>query len=338
MKVLFLTEGSSSIGFGHITRCLSLYQAFQKLGAESHMVVKGDESTRSVLKGFSYELFDWQEGWKGFKERLGEFNAVVVDSYLASKSIYEDISECPTTALYIDDYKRLDYPKGIVLNGSIYAEELSYPQREGIFYLLGTKYIPLRQAFWRLEGRRVRKSLKKVLITFGGDDSKNMTPEVIRFLRRHLPEIELHVVIGGGFKNREDIYRLSDGKVRLHERLSAEQMKTLMLEADLAISAGGQTTYELARTGTPAILVAVAENQLLNCEGWHKVGFAKYAGWWEDKELFERLGRYLQEFINYQERLRASRIGKSLVDGKGALRVVKFVLMAFRKGLSYPSL
>ena len=31
LKIVFLTEGSSTIGFGHIFRCLSLYDAFQKL-------------------------------------------------------------------------------------------------------------------------------------------------------------------------------------------------------------------------------------------------------------------------------------------------------------------
>ncbi len=301
------------------------------------MVVKGDKSARTVLEGLSYEILDWQKGWKAFRESLKDFELVVVDSYLAPKELYEDIANLKPT-LFIDDYNRLEYPKGVVLNGSVYAPELAYPRKKELIYLLGGKYIPLRRAFWSCPTLRIRKRLRRLLITFGGDDARNMTPKVISFLRKNFPSLEIFVVVGGGFKNREEILTLRDQKVKVFERLSAEDMKALMLSVEVCISAGGQTSYELARLGVPAILVAVAENQLLNCEGWHKVGFARYAGWWEDKELFERLGKYLQEFINYQERLRASRIGKSLVDGKGALRVVKFVLMAFRKGLSYPSL
>lgn len=30
MKVFILTEGGKDIGFGHITRCLSLYHAFEE--------------------------------------------------------------------------------------------------------------------------------------------------------------------------------------------------------------------------------------------------------------------------------------------------------------------
>ena len=32
MKVFIITEGGKNIGFGHITRCLSLYQAFEEKG------------------------------------------------------------------------------------------------------------------------------------------------------------------------------------------------------------------------------------------------------------------------------------------------------------------
>ncbi len=35
MKVFIITEGGKNIGFGHINRCLSLYQAFEeKIGLE----------------------------------------------------------------------------------------------------------------------------------------------------------------------------------------------------------------------------------------------------------------------------------------------------------------
>ena len=31
-KVIILTEGGKKVGFGHITRCISLYQAFEEKG------------------------------------------------------------------------------------------------------------------------------------------------------------------------------------------------------------------------------------------------------------------------------------------------------------------
>ncbi len=323
MKALLLTEGSSSIGHGHITRCLSLYQAFETLGHEPFLLVAGDSSVESLLKDKNHRVFDWHKNWKTLIEKIEDYNVVVVDSYLASEEFYQEISKRVKRKLYIDDYKRIEYPSGAVLNANIYAHELAYPQKNGLKYLLGPRYIPLRSAFWKVKRRNIRKKAKRILITFGGDDSKNMTPKVLKSLREHFKDLEFLVVVGKGFRNIEEISALADKQVRVFEGLNAEGMRELMLLADIAISAGGQTTYELARIGTPAVLVAVAENQLLNCKGWHNIGFALYAGWWEDKDILEKVILYTESLMDYEVRKKMAKVGKKTVDGKGALRVVK---------------
>ncbi len=323
MKALLLTEGSSSIGHGHITRCLSLYQAFEILRYEPFMLVAGDSSVESLLKDKNYAVFDWHRKWKEVLKRIRDYSVVVVDSYIASEEVYEEISKSVKHKLYIDDYRRIDYPAGTVLNGSVYANELKYPQKEGVQYLLGTKYTPLRSAFWSATRKRTRKRPRKILITFGGDDSRNMTPRVLSLLKERFKEFEFLVVVGKGFRNTEDIRALADRQVKVFEGLSAEGMRELMLLADIAISAGGQTTYELARVGTPSVLVAVAENQLLNCQGWHNSGFAFYAGWWEDENIFQKITTHTENLMDFNLREKMSKTGRRMVDGKGAIRVVK---------------
>ncbi|MCX8077571.1 MAG: hypothetical protein N3D76_02830, partial [Geminocystis sp.] len=299
-RVLFLTEGYRQIGFGHITRCTSIYQAVGILGGEALMLVRGDYNTRCILKGIKYELCDWHNRWGEVKNRLKDFDTVVIDSYLADWEIYQEASDNVKVCLYIDDFKRLEYPKGIILNGGIHGEMLDYPKEEGRIYLLGPKFIPLREAFWGVGLKRINKELKRALITFGGADSRNMTLEVLRLLRKEHPELELFVVVGKGFKNKEEVYKLKDEKIRVFESLSGEEMRDLMTMVDLAVSAGGQTTYELARVGVPSVLVAVADNQLLNCKGWEKAGFAFYAGWWEDKELWKKLSEGVEKLKDYE--------------------------------------
>ena len=43
-----------------------------------------------------------------------------------------------------------------------------------------------------------------------------------------------------------------------------EDMRAIMATADLAVTAGGQTTYELAASGVPAVALCIAENQRPN--------------------------------------------------------------------------
>jgi spore coat polysaccharide biosynthesis predicted glycosyltransferase SpsG len=329
VKILILTEGSSHIGHGHITRCLSLYEAFSVYGQKPFMLVAGDGSVEGVLRGVNHRIFDWHGRWKEVRDILKDYHLVVVDSYIAGREIYEDISGSARLGLFIDDYKRLDYPPGVVLNGGVYAEELCYPERTGVRYLLGPKYIPLRSAFWKIGKKAIRKRLRRVLITFGGDDTRNMTPRVVNLLLETRKDLELFVVVGKGFGNKDGIYRFRHEGVKIFEGLSAEGMRDIMLSVDVAISAGGQTTYELARTGTPTILVAVAENQLLNCKGWEKQGSALYAGWWEEKVLMENLLSALNRLADWNLRKEMSRRGRRLVDGRGALRVARELLRTY---------
>ncbi|MFN3711887.1 MAG: PseG/SpsG family protein [Alishewanella aestuarii] len=333
MKALFLTEGSSQVGFGHVTRCLSLYQALELFGGDPFFMIKGDNSIGEVLKGAKYQIFDWISGWRTIRGILKNFDLVVLDSYLAGMEIYEDISNLLKTKLYIDDYLRLEYPAGIVLNGSIYAKELPYPKRQGLIYLLGIEYIPLRRAFWSVKPKYYREKLKKILITFGGDDLRNMTPKIIKALQRAYPHLELLVVVGGGFKGVKEIEGLKNSNLRLFYKVDAEGMKSLMLDADVAISAGGQTTYELARVGVPSILVAVAENQLLNCVSFEKRGIALYAGWWQDENLVEKIIQFLELLRDKEVRERMGKLGRKNLDGKGSIRVADFL----KKNTSPPS-
>ena len=108
------------------------------------------------------------------RDKLSNFltmsDIVVVDSYHADASFYKTLSQRVPLLVCIDDNKRLSYPKGIVVNGSIFADKLDYPLVEGVDYLLGSEYIPLRREFWINPDKVIEKSIRSIMITFGGDD------------------------------------------------------------------------------------------------------------------------------------------------------------------------
>lgn len=343
MRVIFLTEGSSQLGLGHVTRCISLYQAFEEVGLGAVIFVQGDSLAEAALSNVRYRMINWQREWEEIKHEIKKFDIVVVDSYLADLKIYMDISNSYRACLYIDDFKRLGYPKGIVLNGSICAEDISYPKSKNITYLLGSKFIPLRKAFWTVNNKNIVKKAKHLLITFGGSGKWDVISQIVQATREVFPDFELSVITSRNHESTDR--RFSNERIKIFGMLSAEEVRELMLSADIAISAGGQTTYELARVGVPSVLVAVADNQLLNCKGWEKVGFALYAGWWEDKNLWQKITESIEKLKDYELRLKMSRTGRKIVDGKGALRVAKKLIKAVQKAqkgfsplsLPYPS-
>ncbi len=323
MEVYILTEGGSSIGFGHVTRCISIYQALEEKGVKPILIVNGDDSLTDILRNFNFEIFDWLTNRDRIFKKVGNSDIVLIDSYLADQKFYKDISTIIKLPVFYDDYRRIDYTKGIVINGNIYANELNYAKTKNISYLLGPKYLPLRKEFWYIPEKKVRTKVENILITFGGSDLRNMTPRILKFFVHRYPDLNKIVIVGNGFKNTNEIRSVVDKRTELIYNPNAMTMRDMMLEADIAISAGGQTLYELARVGVPTIAIAVAENQLLNVHAFKNAGFIEYAGWWEDESLFNNLVNCFHSILDVSVRKDKVSLGRKIVDGLGSLRIAE---------------
>jgi len=311
MKVYLLAEGGKKIGFGHVTRCIAIYQALEEIGLRPEFLINGDDSLRFALQGKRHRTFNWlNEKEKTFSLLAGS-DIAIIDSYLAGPAFYRKMSKVVKAPVYIDDNRRLEYPRGLVINGLVYADALKYPRNRRNNYLLGPRYIPLRKEFWRVKSPVLRRSLKKVVISFGGMDRFSL----IRDLERDLKDkFDFQVTVINTTK----------------KRVSASKMQQLMLSNDLFISGGGQTTYELARCGIPAIGICFTRNQLRNVQTWGRKGSLKYVGWYYNPRILKIIEDTLRQ-LDYRRCLKMSVAGRKLVDGQGARRVVREILAYSRK-------
>lgn len=323
MKVFIITEGGSGIGFGHVARCDSLYQAFKEKEILPEFIINGDESVKSLLNHNNYKLFNWLEKNQELFNVIKGSDVVIIDSYLADFELYKKISELVKLTVYIDDNNRIDYPKGIVVNGCIYALGLDYNSNPEVTYLLGSQYALLRKEFWDILEKEIKKDIENIMITFGGDDIRNMTQRILRFLNEEYPKLIKKVVIGKGFQNIKEIENLKDKKTDLIYYPDAGGMKTIMLGSDIAISSGGQTLHELARAGVPAIGICVFDNQIFNLEEWRRVGFIEYIGWYNNERLLSKLKDAIDKLGPYKDRAKLSNAGKVMMKGNGARNVVR---------------
>ncbi|MBA7512704.1 hypothetical protein ES705_04712 [subsurface metagenome] len=277
MKVIIITESGKNIGYGHVNRCYAIAQAFNGKGITPDFITNiDDKKIFTLVKYIRHDI-------------------AIIDSYLKNLSFYRTLAGLVKLIVYLDDNNRLRYPKGIVINGNIYAKNIDYPENIQITYLLGTKYTPLRKVFWEMPKKEINKTIKNVLVTFGGSDSKGMTSEITDFLKINYPILKIIAITG--------------------KSITDEEMKSVMLKSDIAISGGGQTLNELARVGVPTIVMYITKNQLQNIEMWKKVGFVE-----EFKDdVIERLkGQIIRKEM--------SAIGRNMIDGQGAKKIVNEVL------------
>jgi len=326
VKALILSEGGRDIGFGHIARCTSLYQLFGEKGITPEFIVNGDESVANLLKGKNYQIIDWLKNREEIFCAIRDADIAIVDSYLADYSFYKKVSKLVKIPVYIGSNKRLRYPRGMVVKESLYAEELKYPARKCIVYLLGPKYAMLRREFFEVPEKKIKKIIKSIMITFGSNDFHSLTPMVMKLLNESYPELIKNVVIGNAFHNIKDIEAFKNRQTNLIYSPDAEGMKKAMLVSDICISAGGQTLYELARVGVPTIGICFAEEQKRNLESWQKNGFIEYAGCHNDKNLLNNVIHSLERLMPYKERAKRNSVGRGCVDGKGVHRIVEKII------------
>ncbi|MBU1912293.1 MAG: UDP-4-amino-4,6-dideoxy-N-acetyl-beta-L-altrosamine N-acetyltransferase, partial [Candidatus Omnitrophica bacterium] len=304
MKISVLTEGGRHIGFGHVTRCIALSKAFEEKKAIINFIINSDNSVRIFFKNRAFKKLDWARHYKTTLRLVKGTDFIIIDSYLAARDFYNKIYRDAnnSTLIIIDDYNRIPYPGGIVINPSVYGDRIRYPDNKDIAYLLGEKYIILRKEFWHAKPAIIHKHVKNILVTFGGMRVSDINKKVVSYLKD---------------KFKHNIYTACRSK----NPISSKDMLKLMVKSDICVSAGGQTTYELARLSVPTIGICFSDNQERNLKAWDEIGFVKYIGWRSDPRLLEKLGKAIMILEDSKTRKDASQNARHKVDGMGVFRI-----------------
>ncbi len=306
MKVIIITEIGKNIGYGHFVRCSALKNAFFNAGFKTQLLIQADDSQKDLASEESFEAFAWWVDNENLIKCIMPEDIVVIDSYFAPVNLYEDIAKKARLCVYLDDTNRIDYPSGVIVNGALYAQRIYNEKKLDTVYLLGGNYAMLRRAFTQSIEKKIGSDIKKIIITLGGSSSGDLTLALKSYLNERI-RLQIDCI---GINSK---------------RMSSDEIRQAMIGADVCICAGGQTTFELARCGTPAIGICLADNQLRNLQSWKEVGFLEFVGWNDEKDLFGKILKVLKN-LSYDKRKKMSQIGQNYIDGQGSHRVVREVV------------
>ena len=87
-----------------------------------------------------------------------------------------------------------------------------------------------------------------------------ITGRVVDLLLPRLGDIMLDVVVGGGAPSLPRLQAMRDPRLLLH--IDTQDMPRLTLEADLAVGAGGSTSWERCIMALPTLTLILADNQI----------------------------------------------------------------------------
>jgi len=327
-RVVFRADAGPDIGLGHARRCLTLAGALRELGVESLFVFAGAARVREWLQASDFEVLPVEPArdLAGTLAhcRVRQVPVIVVDTPVREAGYLTGLTGAGLRVVVIDDLADHELPVDLVVNPSAGAGRLRYRGAARTRFLLGASYALLRPAF-QAGARGIPERARRVLVTVGGGDPDDLTSRLVGWAAQALGAVEQDIVVGP-FTTRSRALRVAvdaaGGRVAIHE--DPKDVASLMLSADVALCGGGQTTYELAATGTPAVAIRLADNQTLNLTALAEAGTLVWVGDAGDADLGARIGRALADLAaDAERRARMSRQGQTLVDGRGAGRVAR---------------
>lgn len=342
--LIIRADSGPRIGTGHVMRCLALAQRWQACGGRCTFLSRCEsEALRSWIEsaGFNFVPLSGSHPDSSDLRKtlllLGQLSSLnpnaplwlILDGYYFDPAYQQAIRTAGHRLLVIDDNAHLKhYCADVLLNQNIHAERLDYCCDPDTLLLLGTRYVLLRNEFLTRQKSQtdVPEVARKILITLGGSDPDNVTLKIVHsLLRIEQPDLQFRVVVGPASPHFESLQKSVDpANCNLRILTSVKDMPGLMAWADVTLSAGGSTCWELAFMGVPVLAVVLAENQREIVKYLSELGVVADLDC-ISQEPEQTLSRLLSLIHNQGQRSRMSRLGRALVDGRGSERVVDFL-------------
>ena len=339
--VYIRVDANEYIASGHLMRTLSIAETVREEGGNCCFITS-DHNCDAQILGRGFETICLNSKWDEMDDEIGALvelikarrvECLLVDSYYVTPNYLEEISKW-TKVVYMDDLKAFQYNCHAIINYVIGEDGKDYSYFKGPIYA-GASYVPLRKEFTENVKCSLSDCIKQVMVTTGGTDIYHFG---MAFLRRFLNDIrfqncQVTMVIGSRNADRDQIKGLYGSEPRITIVEDAKNMSQLMKEADCMVSAGGTTLYEACACGVPTISYSMADNQLTNVKQFDKLGGIFYAGdVREDIDLIiDAILDRLQEMKDLETRTIVAEKMRSVVDGKGAVRIARVLLNIYKE-------
>jgi spore coat polysaccharide biosynthesis predicted glycosyltransferase SpsG len=306
-----LASAGRGEGRGHLARSLAIAEAAQEAGIACEVaLLRGEPSAAEWARaGAAGATF---AGPEALARRRAPLIVDLPDPNEAGLAML-------ARATAFDDRQLLASPARVVVQPSLPAWSPAPGGRAGRA-LVGYEFAPLGRSVLRAAAeQRARASqaegvIPRVLLCFGGSDPADVTARLGVALAAD-PRWSLEVAVGPDYRGAAQ----ASGLAVLRE---PPDLAELLAAADVAILGAGTMKFEAAALGTPAVLVAVADDQLPVGPTFAATGAAAWAG--DGREVEPALVVELLAALALDPRRRAAmaRRGPEVVPGDGAGRIV----------------
>jgi len=292
---------------GHLYRGFFIQAELQKqFGIQTSFIVKGDEQVEHFLntKKLDYIVIP---DLASTDEEIGLLGTILPDLEpdLAFLDVLEnDISERYTTLFknntqlliaITDDSLRGDINAHIVVNGNPNQNPAFYEELSGDYYV-GPRYFIMDPDYARIETDRPQGGPKKILVSLGGTDHHNLLFKVLDAIDAKY-QIDIITSKNTGYLKRLKDYLTQRATLQYNCYSDVASLAGYWTQADVAITAGGNTLFERIATRLPGATVCQLERQMEIAEKFQDMGVNANIGYGPSLAA-EQLSKGIEDFLN----------------------------------------
>jgi UDP-2,4-diacetamido-2,4,6-trideoxy-beta-L-altropyranose hydrolase len=312
---VFRVDASTSLGTGHVMRCLTLAGRLRSRLDAIHFLSREHEGNLCDLieaRGFrvlrlpaarttpvgtapadssGVSLEQDHEQCRAAIARLGTRpGLLVVDHYALDRRWEQALRSAVDRILVIDDLANRPHECDVLLDQNLHESPATCYAglvNPGARVLVGPRYALLRPEFDTAVPRLRESGVNTMLAFFGGADESNEALKVAHALRALGAQMPLTTfVLGFGNSNGSQLRLAARDLSGITIIETTRHMADLMLAADLALGTCGGAAWERCAVGLPALTVVSAENQREDARLLHRLGAVRNIG--EAREMTVR--------------------------------------------------
>lgn len=333
-------DANEIIGTGHVMRCLAIAEKIWSSG-EDVCFITADKRSGQIIESKGFEIICLDSVWNDLDSETDMFIEIIksrkiemllIDTYYVTFDYLSELKK-HTKIAYIDDLHKFAYPVDLLINYNIYADKIDYFDIYGEKNIpklaLGCEYAPLRNEFCGI-AKHINRTVKSILVTTGGTDNYNVTGNLIESFKskKWFGIIDFYFVLGR-FNKNIDMLKNNYGKYEnIHFLINIPDIDKYMKMCDIAVTAGGTTTYELCACGIPSVMYTLADNQLEIAKTVSEKEIIPWVGDVRDNinECIDRINFHIEAYYNkYSKRCDVSGKMQSICNGCGCERIVKIL-------------
>jgi UDP-2,4-diacetamido-2,4,6-trideoxy-beta-L-altropyranose hydrolase len=264
-RILFRCDSSSTIGLGHVKRCLVLAKRLKELNKNleiffSTLDLEGNINFEILKEGFSiYSLKDDSVSSLDYVIKGLSIDFLVIDSYKIDIT-FETQLKLNNNSLKIMSFDDIlnSHNVDFILNHVIQAKKHIYKELvpKNCKILCGNEYTLLRDEFFKkYNNKKIEKN--SVAIILGGNDVLNLSLKVALFLLEINSKYKVSVITTRVNPHLKELRKNKNIELLVESDNIAEVLST----KELVITASGGTLFEVLAKKKDFINIEIVSNQ-----------------------------------------------------------------------------